>query len=296
MPQLVNRGPAGLLKKLGPKEKPKDEGEAGEAGTIHATTIPPPAMVPVEMNKIAPAFAGQVVDIALLNLDPNNAKLHPDRNMQAIKDSLTAFGQVKPVVVRREGMVVLAGNGTTQAAKELGWTKLAVSIVDMTEAEAAAYGLADNRTSELGKWDFEVVTRLDKLITEAGLPMPGWTSDELQVLRAADWTPPAAHDEEFGKKKDSHLSLVFSQKQYDVVVEAVDLLRHLEPVDSDKELSQAECLERICYQWLGQLEEKLVENEEPASIEVESSSSDVDSPAQVFEEAQTEELTGVSNA
>src|SRR5216683_2506759 len=97
--------------------------------------------VPVEFSSngeariddIVPALAALAVNIGTLTLDPNNARLHNERNIEAIKESLRRYGQVKPVVARRSNRVVIAGNGTLQAAREMGWTKLAVSWVDLSD-------------------------------------------------------------------------------------------------------------------------------------------------------------------
>jgi ParB-like chromosome segregation protein Spo0J len=62
------------------------------------------------------------IAIADLSLDPNNARKHSQRNLDAIAASLKQFGQRKPIVVHRG--VVLAGNGTVEAAKTLGWTEI----------------------------------------------------------------------------------------------------------------------------------------------------------------------------
>ena len=134
--------------------------------------------------------AGEIVGVDALTPDPLNARLHGDRNLDAIAESLMAYGQVKPVVVRKGTMVVVAGNGTLAAAKMLGWRRLAANVVEMTDAEAMGYGLADNRTAELAEWDFEVVARLDALIQESQSPTIGWTSEEIAAL-AAGVSPPA---------------------------------------------------------------------------------------------------------
>lgn len=99
----------------------------------------------------AEELRGQLVDIKSLTLDPKNARRHPDHNLAAIKRSLGKFGQVKPVVVR-EGVVV-AGNGLVQAGESLGWSHIAVLEFGHTVADAAEYGIMDNRSAELAEWD-----------------------------------------------------------------------------------------------------------------------------------------------
>ena len=93
------------------------------------------------------------IQITQLSLDPKNARKHSQRNLDAIAASLEKFGQRKPIVVHRG--VVLAGNGTLEAAKSLGWTEIEVAEVpeDWDNDTAKAYALADNRTAELAEWD-----------------------------------------------------------------------------------------------------------------------------------------------
>jgi len=119
------------------------------------------------------------ISIAQLSLDPKNARKHSEKNLKAIAASLEKFGQRKPIVVHRG--VVLAGNGTVEAAKSLGWTEIEVAEVpdDWDNDTAKAYALADNRTAELAEWDeSELAKQLLELqdadwdITELGFEVP----------------------------------------------------------------------------------------------------------------------------
>ena len=92
------------------------------------------------------------VDVATLSADPSNTRRHSARNLETIRASLLRFGQQKPIVVDAKGVVV-AGNGTLEAARALGWTKLAVVRSDLKGADRTAYAIADNRTAELAAWD-----------------------------------------------------------------------------------------------------------------------------------------------
>jgi len=97
--------------------------------------------------------------IAELKNDPANARKHSPRNLKAIRDSLDVFGQQKPIVVDSRG-VVIAGNGTLEAARELGWDEIDVAVTDLDPAHAQAFGIADNRTAELAEWDTDVLGQL----------------------------------------------------------------------------------------------------------------------------------------
>lgn len=238
-PKLVNRGPAGLLSKV-----PKTPGQAAAAKEEASKHGP--------LNFIR-CKGAEVVDIASLVPDPNNARLHPERNLESIKASLSAYGQVKALVVRQSDRVVLAGNGTMEAAIALGWDKIAINLVDMGDAEGAGYGLADNRSAEFAKWDFKVVSQLEKLVKEAQFPMVGWTLDELEVLRSADWTPPEIDNEASDGTDLLKLSVHFTREQYDIVDKAIQTLRDYMLVEDKESPDTAGCITQICEEWMALL-------------------------------------------
>jgi hypothetical protein len=97
------------------------------------------------------------VPISDLAFDPNNARKHSPKNLKAIASSLEKFGQRKPVVVHNG--VIIAGNGTVEAARSLKWTEITITEVptEWDVATAKAYAIADNRTAELAEWDTPVL-------------------------------------------------------------------------------------------------------------------------------------------
>ena len=102
---------------------------------------------------------GEERRIAIVELVPDkrNARKHNRFNLEAIAASLQRFGQRTKLVVRRNGMVVLKGNGTLAAAKMLGWEHLDCLLVDDDAKTGAAYAIADNRSAELAEWDEHVL-------------------------------------------------------------------------------------------------------------------------------------------
>lgn len=95
----------------------------------------------------------ETVPMSVLEKDPDNARKHSKKNIDAIAGSLKAFGQRRPLVVWQK--FVIAGNGTLEAAQQIGWTQIEITRVpeDWTHEQARAYAIADNRTSELAEWD-----------------------------------------------------------------------------------------------------------------------------------------------
>lgn len=121
------------------------------------------------------------VAVETLQVDQRNARRHGMRNLEAVKESLRRFGQQRPIVVDAAG-VVLAGNATLLAARELGWTAIDIMRTTLKGKAATEYAVADNRTAELAEWDTAV---LDELAKEVDLSA-FFTDGELQAL-AGSW-------------------------------------------------------------------------------------------------------------
>ena len=127
------------------------------------------------------ALEVRVVRLSTLTPDPHNVRLHPEKNLKAIIDSLAAFGQQKPVIVDAHG-TILAGNGAYLAAQRLGWEWITVQVSTLTPEQARAYALADNRTGELSQWDDAALAELLRDLSARELPLPGWDEAELRRL------------------------------------------------------------------------------------------------------------------
>jgi DNA modification methylase len=110
----------------------------------------------------------------------------------AVKASLRRHGQYRPVVANRDG-TVLAGNHVLRAACELGWDRLAVTFVDLSEEEALRVVLVDNRTSDLAGYDEELLAELLSGLGDlSGTGFDGQALDEL----LADVAPPLGEEGE----------------------------------------------------------------------------------------------------
>ena len=192
------------------------------------------------------------VDINKLSPDPANVRSHSNRNLSSIKSSLQRFGQQKPIVVDKK-WVVVAGNGTLEAARDLGWETISVVRTELEGPEAIAFAIADNRTEELASWDFPALGDQVRALIDAQIPLEcmGWQEHEINPLLEAVWTPPeleplSTGDEgEEGTTPDS-TSIVVTSAELEVIERAVG---NLNDQDSNS-LSLGEGLKRICEEWL----------------------------------------------
>lgn len=125
------------------------------------------------------------VPIETLFEDPANARLHNERNLTTISNSLRAFGQVESLVVQKSTGKVIGGNGRLRVMQSLGWTEVDIAEVDITETQAAALGVALNRTAELAEWDTDILAgTLNGIATDDAdlLDACGYDEDELADL------------------------------------------------------------------------------------------------------------------
>lgn len=132
-------------------------------------------------ENINPSLLGLRKPLSELKTDPKNARKHPKRSIEAITASLSRFGQQKPIVILEDGTVI-AGNGTLEAARDLGWGSLAV--VSFTDSrKARAYALADNRSAELSEWDTEGLLESLSEIDDDLIGSVGFLPSEIEDIR-----------------------------------------------------------------------------------------------------------------
>jgi DNA modification methylase len=91
--------------------------------------------------------------IADLTLNPQNPRLHLKKQIHQIADSIRAFGFNVPVLIDGRSRIV-AGHGRVLACQELGIRVVpTISLSHLTEMQAKAFVLADNKLTENAAWD-----------------------------------------------------------------------------------------------------------------------------------------------
>lgn len=107
-------------------------------------------------GSIAEASRNVVVSylpIAELKLDPKNPRVHSPRQVRQIARSIEVFGFNVPVLVDANRKVI-AGHGRIMAARQLGYRELPTILLEhLSEAQAKAFMIADNRLCETSVWD-----------------------------------------------------------------------------------------------------------------------------------------------
>lgn len=125
----------------------------------------------------------------------NNPRKIPQKAVDAVAASIKEFGFKQPIVVDKAG-VIIVGHTRLKAAEKLGLAKVPVIVAsDLTDEQARAYRLADNRTGEIAMWDRPILDDelrriLDIDMMDFGFlepePEPEGTDDDFDPDEAMD--------------------------------------------------------------------------------------------------------------
>lgn len=86
-----------------------------------------------------------------------NSRLHSDKQIEKIANSIKEFGFINPVITDGQNGII-AGHGRVMAAKKVGFKELpCIEAAHLTDTQRRAYVLADNRIAEGSSWDHEMV-------------------------------------------------------------------------------------------------------------------------------------------
>jgi DNA modification methylase len=84
---------------------------------------------------------------------PRNPRKHTREQIRAIARSIEAFGFNAPILIDKDRQI-LAGHGRYEAANFLGYAEVPVVYLNhLTEIQAKAYMLADNKLTDRSSWD-----------------------------------------------------------------------------------------------------------------------------------------------
>ena len=130
-----------------------------------------------QIHNITPDLLPLARPIDSLHEDPENAREHDAENIRAISELYKSPGQMKSIVVLENGRII-AGNGQFQAAKFLGWTHIACTVMRQGDLTPEAfdrmielYAIGDNRSAELASWKNEMLAAKLMRLREAGVDL-----------------------------------------------------------------------------------------------------------------------------
>lgn len=110
---------------------------------------------------------------------PNNAKVHPQKQIEAIAKSIDEFGFRQPLVLDADNNIIV-GHARFEAAKLLGLDVVPCEYADnLSDVKIKAYRILDNKIAELGVMDLGMLQ--DELLS-----IPDFDFSEFNVLLSGD--------------------------------------------------------------------------------------------------------------
>ena len=137
-----------------------------------------------------------------LSPHPDNARKHTRAQVGAIAKSIEAFEFTAPILIDAKRRI-LAGHGRWEASKLVGLSHVPVIFLDhLTEAQAKAYMLADNKLTDRSTWDdVKVATQLrelSELALEFDIEATGFEAPEIDLrIQSLEDTDAADRADEF---------------------------------------------------------------------------------------------------
>lgn len=120
----------------------------------------------------------QIVDtpIDAIKPYPNNPRIN-EGGVDAVAKSIQEFGWQQPIVVDKDG-VIIVGHTRYKAAQKLGLDKVPVVTADkLSDKQVKAYRLADNKVADKTIWDNKKL--LDELDSIGDDVFTGFTASDI---------------------------------------------------------------------------------------------------------------------
>ena len=172
----------------------------------------------------------------------NNPRYN-DNGVAALAESIKQFGWTKPIVVDAQN-VIIAGHTRLKAAQLLGLKEVPVSVADwLTEEQAKAYRLADNKSGELAEWDYDKLVEEIQKAKNTDFSALGFSEIELMGL-SNDFLPDGFGDEEGYEEigeaqlKAKHITINYDAEDEEEVKELIGEKGELKVVYKASEIMQ----------------------------------------------------------
>lgn len=110
---------------------------------------------------------------------------HSERQLCKIVASIREFGFLVPVLVN-ERCEIIAGSARVEAARRAGHAEVpTICIEHLSDAQARAFRIAENKLQELAEWDLELLrAEIDEILELApeAIDLLGWETAEIDVM------------------------------------------------------------------------------------------------------------------
>jgi len=132
----------------------------------------------------------KVMKLADINPAPYNPRVElkeGDTEYEALRNSLTRFNQVVPLVVNKRTGTLISGHQRLNVMKAMGIESAEVVTVDLNEDDEKLLNMSLNKLE--GDWDYEKLIALFKDIDKDDIKFTGFSEDEVTRMLDAQIAP-----------------------------------------------------------------------------------------------------------
>jgi ParB-like chromosome segregation protein Spo0J len=140
----------------------------------------------VKTSTASPTLPIAQIFVAELLPSAYNSRTHSERQIEQIANSIREFGFLVPVLIDERNSII-AGHGRVLAAKRLNMdTVPCIQVSHLTDTQKRAYIIADNKLTELGGWDQEILMQELNFLDAEGFRIEMTGFDMSTILPAVD--------------------------------------------------------------------------------------------------------------
>jgi ParB-like chromosome segregation protein Spo0J len=188
----------------------------------------------------------EYVDINSIRPYKNNAKLHPEEQIEQIKKSIEQFGMDDPIGIWKDEIV--EGHGRLLACKELGYKEVPIIRLDhLTDEERKAYTLVHNKLTMNSDFDFNI---LDSELAEIDIDMSEFGFKELDINMDDYGTDFELPDGDKGNIEQ--ITFTLASEQATLIRSALDLVKDEITETFGNENKNGNAIYEVVRQWVEQ--------------------------------------------
>lgn len=130
----------------------------------------------------------EVAYIATTDVIPyaNNPRTHSEQQVAQVAASIKEFGFNNPILLDEHNGII-AGHGRLAAAQKLGMELVpTITLEGLTEAQRKAYVIADNKLTENGGWDYDLLAVEIERLAELDIDLTLTGMDKIELAKMFD--------------------------------------------------------------------------------------------------------------
>ena len=102
--------------------------------------------------------------------------------VSAIGNSIEAFGYLSPIIVQKGTYRILGGHGRLKALRERKVDQIPVIVADVTDEQADAFTIADNKLTDISQFDLGDVGDIFRTMDKELAQLTGFSDGEINEL------------------------------------------------------------------------------------------------------------------